>query len=212
MIFQDPFGSLNPVEDGRATTSRGRCASTGSCRARASTSACTSCSRRSGSFRRETIAAKYPHELSGGQRQRVAIARALAVEPSRDPRRRADLDARRLDPHRDPQPDARAEGGARARVPLRHARSRERALRRRRRARHVRRARSSSRARSSRCSQSPLHPYTQLLLAVGARPGAPAAREPIDDAQGPRLGRRRPAGGLPLRRALPARDRRLLAS
>jgi len=81
MIFQDPFGSLNPVKTVRHHLARpllihGRVA-------------------RSGVDERveellETVGltpaanymAKYPHELSGGQRQRVAIARALAVEPS----------------------------------------------------------------------------------------------------------------------------------
>lgn len=79
MIFQDPFGSLNPrmpigaiigeaLEIHFPTMSR--------------------------SQRRERIAdllvqvglksdfmARYPHEFSGGQRQRIGIARALAVEP-----------------------------------------------------------------------------------------------------------------------------------
>ncbi len=86
----------------------------------------------------ERIAARYPHELSGGQRQRVAIARALAVEPSVDRRRRADLDARRLDPPRDPQPDGRSQAREEPRVPLRHARPGERPLHRGRHARHVR--------------------------------------------------------------------------
>ena len=79
MIFQDPYGSLNPrmtVEDivGEALDihelAKGQAA------------------------RRErvaellqavgldaTYAQRYPHEFSGGQRQRIGIARALAVEP-----------------------------------------------------------------------------------------------------------------------------------
>ncbi len=81
MIFQDPFGSLNPVKTVRHHIERplrihqhravrpGRGA-----RVRAA-------ARRVGLVPPEEIAAKYPHELSGGQRQRVAIARALAVEP-----------------------------------------------------------------------------------------------------------------------------------
>ncbi len=80
MVFQDPFGSLDPrwtieeiVEEGlllhEPTLSK--------------------------AMRRERVAAllrdvgldpslatRYPHEFSGGQRQRIGIARALAVEPS----------------------------------------------------------------------------------------------------------------------------------
>lgn len=80
MVFQDPFGSLNPAHRmdhflRRSLAIHGR----------------------SGGSERETqrrleelmttvglqadMLNSYPHELSGGQRQRVAIARALAVEP-----------------------------------------------------------------------------------------------------------------------------------
>ncbi len=79
VVFQDPFGSLNPrmtvaqllaeplvvhgIGDGASRAARGR----------------------------ELLdlvgllpehAARYPHEFSGGQRQRIAIARALATEPA----------------------------------------------------------------------------------------------------------------------------------
>jgi len=81
MVLQDPFASLNPIHDVRYHLVRplkvhGLAGS--------------------GSDLDDKVAAvldrvalapadafthKYPHELSGGQRQRVAIARALAVEP-----------------------------------------------------------------------------------------------------------------------------------
>jgi peptide/nickel transport system ATP-binding protein len=78
MVFQDPYGSLNPrlrVRDiiGEALSAHGLA---------------------HGSARRERIASllemvglspdhmtRFPHEFSGGQRQRIGIARALAVEP-----------------------------------------------------------------------------------------------------------------------------------
>ena len=79
IIFQDPFGSLNPrmtvgqsIEEGLRTLDNGGRA-----------------------WRRERISEllemvgmpanvhdRYPHEFSGGQRQRIGIARALSVEPS----------------------------------------------------------------------------------------------------------------------------------
>jgi oligopeptide/dipeptide ABC transporter ATP-binding protein len=79
MIFQDPYGSLDPrlpVEDligealdihGLAGTSRMR-------------------SERVANLLKDvgldsSLAVRFPHELSGGQRQRIGIARALAVEP-----------------------------------------------------------------------------------------------------------------------------------
>jgi peptide/nickel transport system ATP-binding protein len=81
MIFQDPFGSLNPVRKishhlerplriHRVVPKRGV------------TERVHELLRAVGLVPPEKYAAKYPHELSGGQRQRVAIARALAVEPS----------------------------------------------------------------------------------------------------------------------------------
>ena len=79
MIFQDPYGSLNPrltVSQiiGEAIDIHGLADSTAARRARIS----------------DLLRAvgldpayheRYPHEFSGGQRQRIGIARALAVEP-----------------------------------------------------------------------------------------------------------------------------------
>ena len=78
MIFQDPYGSLNPRHD--IGTSIGQPLSV------------AGWSRRDIRDRvRELVAQvglpadalrRYPHEFSGGQRQRVGIARALALRPS----------------------------------------------------------------------------------------------------------------------------------
>jgi oligopeptide transport system ATP-binding protein len=79
MIFQDPYGSLNPRMTignivGEALRIHKLCASRNDERARVA----------------ELLRAvgldpdharRYPHEFSGGQRQRIGIARALAVEP-----------------------------------------------------------------------------------------------------------------------------------
>lgn len=79
MIFQDPFGSLNPrmtcgaiigealeihFREMGATDRRGRVAEL----------------LRQVGLKPE-MASRYPHEFSGGQRQRIGIARALAVKP-----------------------------------------------------------------------------------------------------------------------------------
>jgi peptide/nickel transport system ATP-binding protein len=80
MIFQDPFGSLNPVKTIRHHIERPlrihRIVPPAQIEERVH-----ELLRRVGLVPPEDIAAKYPHELSGGQRQRVAIARTLAVEP-----------------------------------------------------------------------------------------------------------------------------------
>ena len=80
MIFQDPFGSLNPVKTVRHHVERPlrihHVVPSGQVEERVH-----ELLRTVGLVPPEDVAAKYPHELSGGQRQRVAIARALAVEP-----------------------------------------------------------------------------------------------------------------------------------
>jgi peptide/nickel transport system ATP-binding protein len=80
MIFQDPFGSLNPVKTIAHHIERPlrihRIVPPGAVTHRVHELLSTV-----GLVPPDKYAAKYPHELSGGQRQRVAIARALAVEP-----------------------------------------------------------------------------------------------------------------------------------
>ena len=108
MIFQDPFASLNPVKRVEHHIARPlrihRVVPANQVRERV-----LELLEHVGLVPAEVIAGKYPHELSGGQRQRVAIARALAASPGHH-RRRAGLDARRLDPARRPEPDSRAKG------------------------------------------------------------------------------------------------------
>jgi peptide/nickel transport system ATP-binding protein len=79
-IFQDPFGSLNPVKTVRHHIERPlrihKIVPSAQIDERVH-----ELLRTVGLVPPELIADKYPHELSGGQRQRVAIARALSVEP-----------------------------------------------------------------------------------------------------------------------------------
>jgi peptide/nickel transport system ATP-binding protein len=81
MIFQDPFGSLNPVKTIDHTLRRSlqihRKASGG----KDATEKIRSLLDRVGLAPPDQFVNKYPYELSGGQRQRVSFARALAVEP-----------------------------------------------------------------------------------------------------------------------------------
>jgi len=79
MIFQDPYGSLNPrltIEDiiGEALDIHRLTESSLARRARVA-----ELLRAVGLD--PAYAQRYPHEFSGGQRQRIGIARALAVEP-----------------------------------------------------------------------------------------------------------------------------------
>jgi peptide/nickel transport system ATP-binding protein len=77
MVFQDPYGSLDPrrtvewiVAEPLSAQGRGRGG-----RQEAVAKALASVGLR------PSDAAKYPHEFSGGQRQRIAIARALITKP-----------------------------------------------------------------------------------------------------------------------------------
>jgi peptide/nickel transport system ATP-binding protein len=84
MVFQDPFGSLNPIHRVAHHLERPlrrhardpRALDAATLRERA-----LELLRTVGLEPPEDFFGRYPHELSGGQRQRVAIARALAVSP-----------------------------------------------------------------------------------------------------------------------------------
>jgi ABC-type microcin C transport system duplicated ATPase subunit YejF len=78
MIFQDPFGSLNPRLKIATTMEEGL-------RAHAMLDRRQRRARVQALLERVGLdgaaAFKYPHAFSGGQRQRIGIARALAVDP-----------------------------------------------------------------------------------------------------------------------------------
>ncbi|ONK09938.1 ABC transporter ATP-binding protein [Streptomyces sp. MP131-18] len=82
LIFQDPFGSLNPTHTVRYHLTRalrihGRAGRT----AAELEQALTELLGRVHLTPPDRYVDKFPHELSGGQRQRVAIARAMAADP-----------------------------------------------------------------------------------------------------------------------------------
>ncbi|GAA4829118.1 ABC transporter ATP-binding protein [Luteimicrobium xylanilyticum] len=79
MVFQDPFGSLNPVHPVSHFLERALRLH-GVTRGQEETRAALDELMTTVGLSPELLSS-YPHELSGGQRQRVAIARALAVEP-----------------------------------------------------------------------------------------------------------------------------------
>ena len=170
MIFQDPFGSLNPVKTIRHHLER-PLRIHGIVRRDEIEERVHELLRTVGLVPPEHVADKYPHELSGGQRQRVAIARTLAVEPvvllADEPTSMLDVSIRigilNL--------MLQAEGGAADRVPLRHARSRERALRRRRHPRDVRRPdrRAGADRGGARRAAAPVHAAAALRRAPTPR-------------------------------------------
>jgi len=81
MIFQDPFASLNPVKRVQHHLARPLLIH-GLVSRRDVSARVEELLASVGLVPPDQIAQKYPHQLSGGQRQRVAIARALAVEPA----------------------------------------------------------------------------------------------------------------------------------
>ena len=81
MVFQDPFGSLNPVKTVAHHVMRPVAIHRRARDRRAALVLVHDLLRAVGLTPPEEVAQKYPHQLSGGQRQRVSFARALAVQP-----------------------------------------------------------------------------------------------------------------------------------
>lgn len=80
MVFQDPYGALNPLHTVGYTLSR-PCENLLGLSAREAAARARELLDTVGLTPPEQFAPKLPHQLSGGQRQRVVIARALASDP-----------------------------------------------------------------------------------------------------------------------------------
>ena len=80
MVFQDPYGALNPLHTVAYTLAR-PCQNFLAMSAREADRRAHELLESVGLTPAGQFATKLPHQLSGGQRQRVVIARALACEP-----------------------------------------------------------------------------------------------------------------------------------
>jgi peptide/nickel transport system ATP-binding protein len=80
MVFQDPYGALNPLHTVGYTVAR-PCQNFLGMSASQANDRVHELLETVGLTPPEQFAAKLPHQLSGGQRQRVVIARALACDP-----------------------------------------------------------------------------------------------------------------------------------
>jgi peptide/nickel transport system ATP-binding protein len=80
MVFQDPYGALNPLHTVAYTVAR-PCHNYLGMNAAQARDRVHELLETVGLTPTEQYAAKLPHQLSGGQRQRVVIARALACDP-----------------------------------------------------------------------------------------------------------------------------------
>lgn len=81
LVFQDPFGSINPVHSIRYTLSRPLRVYGHIKNGAEETEQMLTLLKKVSLHPADQFILKYPHQLSGGQRQRVSIARALAAQP-----------------------------------------------------------------------------------------------------------------------------------
>jgi peptide/nickel transport system ATP-binding protein len=81
MVFQDPYGALNPLHTVEYTLTR-PCQNFLGMSAAQARDRVSELLETAGLVPAGQFAAKLPHQLSGGQRQRVVIARALACDPA----------------------------------------------------------------------------------------------------------------------------------